>query len=43
LGPEATGALSIAVTTTANIAVKMNLFMSASITHHDGILLFAEI
>jgi hypothetical protein len=36
LGPEANGAPAAAATTTANIAAMMNLFMSASITHHEA-------
>jgi hypothetical protein len=33
--PVGGGGFSPATTTAANIATKMNLFMSASITHHE--------
>jgi hypothetical protein len=42
LEPEATAARSAALTTAANITMTMNFFMSASITHHEELLLLGR-
>jgi hypothetical protein len=34
-GPDVTGDFSAATSTAANIAIMINFFMSASITHHE--------